>query len=40
MTTSSLLARANGADHTVNTHGKTTDQVRAELAELTGREEG
>ncbi|MEU8360162.1 alcohol dehydrogenase catalytic domain-containing protein [Nonomuraea sp. NPDC048882] len=33
------LARENGADHTINTRGKTPDQVRAELAELTGRGE-
>lgn len=32
------VARENGADHTVNTRGKTSDQVRAELTELTGRE--
>ncbi|MEV0164026.1 NAD(P)-dependent alcohol dehydrogenase [Nonomuraea fuscirosea] len=33
------VARENGADHTINTRGKTGDQVRAELRELTGREE-
>ncbi|MBE1585402.1 NAD(P)-dependent alcohol dehydrogenase [Nonomuraea angiospora] len=33
------VARENGADHTVNTRGKTSDQVRAELTELTGRGE-
>ncbi|GAA2216031.1 NAD(P)-dependent alcohol dehydrogenase [Nonomuraea monospora] len=33
------VAKENGADHTINTRGKTTDQVRAELAELTGRGE-
>ncbi|MEU8402994.1 zinc-binding dehydrogenase [Nonomuraea sp. NPDC048892] len=33
------VARENGADHTINTRGKTVDQVRAELRELTGREE-
>ncbi|MEV0390028.1 NAD(P)-dependent alcohol dehydrogenase [Nonomuraea sp. NPDC050643] len=33
------VAKENGADHTVNTRGKTPDQVRAELTELTGRGE-
>ncbi|GIH22672.1 alcohol dehydrogenase [Acrocarpospora phusangensis] len=33
------VARENGADHTINTRGKTSGQVRAELAELTGRGE-
>ncbi|MFF3444411.1 NAD(P)-dependent alcohol dehydrogenase [Streptosporangium sp. NPDC002721] len=33
------VARQNGADHTVNTRGKTPDQVRADLMELTGRGE-
>ncbi|MGW0200777.1 zinc-binding dehydrogenase [Nonomuraea sp. NPDC003201] len=33
------VARTNGADHTVNTRGRTAGQVRAELAELTGRGE-
>ncbi|GAB1817643.1 NAD(P)-dependent alcohol dehydrogenase [Herbidospora sp. RD11066] len=33
------VARENGADHGVNTRGKVPDQVRAELAELTGRDD-
>lgn len=33
------VARQNGADHTINTRGKTPDQMRAELRELTGRSE-
>jgi propanol-preferring alcohol dehydrogenase len=33
------VARDNGADHTINTRGKTSDQVRDELRELTGRGE-
>ncbi len=33
------VAEQNGADHAINTRGKVPDQVRAELAELTGRGE-
>ncbi|MBO3747969.1 NAD(P)-dependent alcohol dehydrogenase [Streptosporangiaceae bacterium NEAU-GS5] len=33
------VATQNGADHTVNTRGKTRDEVRGELQELTGRGE-
>lgn len=31
------VAKANGADHTVNTRGKSADEVKAELTNLTGR---
>lgn len=31
------VAKANGADHTVNTRDKSTDDVQAELERLTGR---
>jgi alcohol dehydrogenase, propanol-preferring len=31
------VARDNGADHTINTHGKTAEDVREELENLTGR---
>lgn len=33
------VARTNGADHTINTRGKSTDAVREELKGLTGRGE-
>ncbi len=34
-----VVARQNGADHTINTRGKSTEVVREELAGLTGRGE-
>jgi alcohol dehydrogenase, propanol-preferring len=33
------VARRNGADHTINTRGKSIDDVRGQLATLTGRGE-